>query len=156
MGQSSPRSPVPLSRRSVLTLGPTCVVAAVAACAGPDSSTSTPAGASTPATRSATGGPTATSRAPQVLTTIHAVPVGGGTVVSGILVVQPLAGLFKAFDARCPHLAAIVSPPQLGIITCREHGSTFVDIDGSLLQGPAPRGLKEIPIEIDGDKILTE
>src|SRR5439155_2726479 len=43
------------------------------------------------------------SSVPQVLTTTGAVPLGGGKVISGILIVQPTAGQFKAFDARCPH-----------------------------------------------------
>ena len=77
-------------------------------------------------------------------------------MVSGILIVQPFPGLFKAFDARYPHLAAIVSPPKDGVISCNVHGSKFVDIDGSRIQGPAPRGLKEIPISVEDNQIFTE
>ncbi|GAA1804783.1 hypothetical protein GCM10009682_28100 [Luedemannella flava] len=81
--------------------------------------------------------------------------MGGGIVVSGILVVQPEEGVFKAFDARCPHLGAIVSPPKNGVVKCPAHGSTFMDVDGSRLQGSAPRGLKEIAITVRGNQILT-
>jgi Rieske Fe-S protein len=95
------------------------------------------------------------SAAPRALTTTTAVPVGGGKVVAGILIVQPAVGQFAAFDVRCPHMGARVSPPRAGVITCFEHGSTFRDIDGGLLSGPAPRGLKKIPIAVEGETVVT-
>jgi nitrite reductase/ring-hydroxylating ferredoxin subunit len=65
------------------------------------------------------------------------VPVGGGVVVTDILLVQPTAGSFRAFSVVCPHRGARVSPPVDGVITCWEHNSTFKLDDGSRLGGPA-------------------
>lgn len=167
--QASPPGPASLSRRRVLALGPACLAAALTGCAAaepaapspgpaasrtPSQTTSAP-GPDTEATKSPAAPPT-DGPTPRVLISAKRVPIGGGTVVSGILVVQPFAGLFKAFDARCPHLAAVVSPPKNGVITCGAHGSQFVDIDGSLLRGPAPRGLKEIPITVEDGRIVVE
>jgi Rieske Fe-S protein len=138
------------------------VAAALGACAADPGVPSGPADppanpdASPPAAKPSpsAGSGQESSRPPQRLVSTSAVPVGGGKVVAGVLVVQPLPGLFKAYDARCPHLAAIVSPPRDGIITCRQHNSKFFDTDGSRLSGPAPRGLKEIAIEVDGASIM--
>jgi Rieske Fe-S protein len=158
----SDRPPANFSRRTVLSLGPVCLAATLTACATPDKTTPASAHPNQPAPGvKPSSGTDATaaqmaSTAPRSLTTTDAVPIGGGVVVSGIVVVQPFPGLFKAFDAQCPHLAAIVSPPKDGVITCNVHGSKFVDVDGSLIQGPAPRGLNEIPITVEGNQIFTE
>jgi nitrite reductase/ring-hydroxylating ferredoxin subunit len=81
------------------------------------------------------------------------VPVGGGALVSGVLVVQPFAGRFAAFDVRCPHRGARVSPPEDGIITCYEHDSRFRDTDGAVLTDPAMQGLVEVSIVLEGTTI---
>jgi Rieske Fe-S protein len=147
-----------LSRRTILSaVVPICVAATLGAC-GSDPSVEPPADAPSAAPPagipSDSPGTPEDAPSPQRLTSTRSVPVGGGKVVDGVLVVQPLPGLFKAYDARCPHLAAMVSPPKDGVITCRQHNSQFLDIDGSRLGGPAPRGLKEIVIEVDGTDIL--
>jgi Rieske Fe-S protein len=158
----SSQQPLCVSRRALLALGPAGLAAAVAGCTSPDATTSTGTSRNGPADTprsaapsSAATSPPATSGASRKLTTTDAVPVGGGLVVSGILVVQPTKGTFKAFDARCPHLAAIVKPPKDGVITCPIHGSKFADTDGSLLKGPANRDLKELAIKVDADQILS-
>jgi nitrite reductase/ring-hydroxylating ferredoxin subunit len=88
------------------------------------------------------------------LVSTTAVPVGGGKLLADILVVQPTAGQFRAFDARCPHMGAIVTVPQAGVITCYQHGSMFRAEDGARLSGPAERGLTELAITVDGTTIL--
>lgn len=161
--QSQPRpgSTVQVSRRILLSaVGSACVTAAIAACSAdptPPVATTTapePAGGLESPPGSPDTTETVTKAAPQKLAITTEVPVGGGVVVSGILIVQPFPGLFKAFDARCPHLAAIVSPPRDGVITCQQHNSRFVDVDGARIDGPAPRGLKEVPIDVEGTTIL--
>lgn len=147
-----------MSRRTLLALGPAGLAAAVAGCAAAeptDAPSNGPSDADTsmPSSGAAEPAPATTGKL-QKLTTTDAVPVGGGRVVSGVLVVQLTRGSFKAFDARCPHLAAIVKPPKDGVIVCPIHGSKFADGDGSLLQGPATRGLKSIPITVDGKQIF--
>jgi nitrite reductase/ring-hydroxylating ferredoxin subunit len=67
------------------------------------------------------------------------IPVGGGKVVNGVLVVQPTAGTFKAYQAACPHQGVQVSAPTDGVATCPAHRSTFDINDGSRLSDPADR-----------------
>ncbi|MEV4512701.1 Rieske (2Fe-2S) protein [Dactylosporangium sp. NPDC049525] len=81
------------------------------------------------------------------------VPVGGGTVVGGVLVVQPVAGTFKAYNAACPHKGVKVNPPKDGVATCPAHNSTFAIADGARMSGPATSGLTEIAITVDGGRI---
>jgi nitrite reductase/ring-hydroxylating ferredoxin subunit len=147
-----------LSRRALLTaLGATGAAASLAACDAPGPST--PPGDSADSPRvpasgtSISASSTPTDAPQQVLTTTTAVPVGGGKIVSGILIVQPTAGQFVAYDARCPHRGAPLSPPKAGVVTCYEHHSTFRDTDGALLGGPARRGLRQVPIIVDGTTI---
>ncbi|MET7375927.1 Rieske (2Fe-2S) protein [Micromonospora arida] len=99
--------------------------------------------------------PTGQSAAPagSVLANTTDVPVGGGTVTGGVLVVQPEAGTFKAYDATCPHQGVRVGAPLDGVITCPAHNSTFAVSDGSRQGGPATRGLTEIPIKVDNKTI---
>jgi nitrite reductase/ring-hydroxylating ferredoxin subunit len=89
-----------------------------------------------------------------VLATTKDVPVGGGIVVAGVLVVQPASGTFKAFDAACPHRGVRVGPPKGGISTCPAHHSTFAIADGSRLSGPATRGLTEIAVVVREENIV--
>jgi nitrite reductase/ring-hydroxylating ferredoxin subunit len=79
------------------------------------------------------------------------VPVGGGVLVSDAkLVVQPKAGTFKAYSASCPHQGIMVQPPSPGAATmqCPGHNSQFKVADGSLVRGPATRGLTAIPVRV--------
>jgi Rieske Fe-S protein len=90
------------------------------------------------------------------LASTGAVPVGGGKLIVDVLIVQPTAGRFKAFDAHCPHQGEIVTPPQDGVIICYQHGSMFRAVDGAYLSGPAERGLREIPIVVEGSTIFLK
>ncbi|MDG4757664.1 Rieske (2Fe-2S) protein [Micromonospora sp. WMMD710] len=126
-----------LSRRALLTgAGAVGAASLLSACGTGDS----PAGQ-------------ATATAGAVLAQTADVPVGGGTVTSGVLVVQPEAGTFRAYDATCPHQGVRVGAPRDGVITCPAHKSTFAVADGARLDGPAPKGLTEIPITVDGTTI---
>src|SRR3712207_7643099 len=42
-----------------------------------------------------------------------------------VLVVQPQTGVYRAFDATCPHAGARVDAPDGDTLTCPAHGSTF-------------------------------
>jgi nitrite reductase/ring-hydroxylating ferredoxin subunit len=118
----------------------------LAAC-GDDPVTETAAAA--PATSAAPAEP---SLAPSLASTAE-IPVGGGTVVGDVLLVQPVAGTFKAYNAACPHKGVKVAAPKDGIATCAAHNSTFAIADGARLSGPATTGLKEIAIKVDGGRI---
>jgi nitrite reductase/ring-hydroxylating ferredoxin subunit len=79
------------------------------------------------------------------------VPVGGGVLVGDqLIIVQPKAGTFKAFDARCPHQGFTVQAPLAGskVMVCPGHNSEFKAADGSLVRGPATRGLNAVSIKV--------
>jgi nitrite reductase/ring-hydroxylating ferredoxin subunit len=82
------------------------------------------------------------------------VPVGGGVVVNGVLIVQPKSGTFKAYNAACPHQGVQVGAPKKGVITCPGHNSQFKADDGSRISGPASRGLTEIAVAVQGADIV--
>jgi nitrite reductase/ring-hydroxylating ferredoxin subunit len=90
------------------------------------------------------------------LAKVAQVPVGGGVVsADGVLVMQLKAGTFTAYDAACPHQAFTVQPPDAnGIITCRGHNSHFNASDGSLIDGPAFRGLTPVAVKVSGDEVV--
>jgi len=141
------------SRRALL-LGAGAVGAAgvLAACGGDESNAPRqPAPGTTPGGGDATtpGGPT--SGAPGTTSSAAApdgipvaqVPVGGGHVDSArrVVVTQPQAGEFRAFDAVCTHEQCLVSSVADGMINCTCHGSQFRISDGSVARGPAARAL---------------
>ena len=83
------------------------------------------------------------------------VPVGGGIVLDrqAIVITQPKAGTFKAFTATCTHQGCTVAEVKNGTINCPCHGSKFKMADGSVANGPATRGLREIGITVNGATI---
>jgi cytochrome b6-f complex iron-sulfur subunit len=150
-----------LPRRQVLCgIMATAILGATAACSG--SQEETPSGGST--TGGATtapaqpGGTTPAQPGGNALASAAQVPVGGGTIVNGpdgtpIVIVQPTAGEFKAYDARCTHMGTTVDAPQNGVMTCPNHGSRFNATDGSVANGPAGSPLKSVNIAVNGDSI---
>ena len=101
------------------------------------------------------GDSSASGAEPQILAHTGEVPVGGGVTVGSVVLVQPMVGTFKAFSIVCPHRGARVSAPDKGVMTCWEHNSTFRVDDGSRIDGPATRGLTQVPITVSGTDILT-
>lgn len=83
------------------------------------------------------------------------IPVGGGVIYAarGVVVTQPTAGEFKAFDSICTHQSCPVANVDGGTINCTCHGSRFSIADGSVKQGPATRPLPSKQIRVDGDQI---
>lgn len=133
------------NRRALLTgVGAVGLTGALAACGGGDDDRADGAGDDN----------AAAAGAGTVLAPTADVPVGGGVVAGGVLVVQPAAGTFKAYDAACPHQGVQVGAPQDGVSTCPAHNSTFAIADGSRLGGPAPRGLTEVPVTVDGANVV--
>ena len=83
------------------------------------------------------------------------VPEGRGLARDGVVVTQPSAGEFKAFDGTCPHQGCAVSEVTTEAIICPCHGSQFDITDGSVLQGPATEGLTEMKATVDGDEVTV-
>lgn len=135
-----------VGRRAVLTgIGAVGLTGVLAACGSDDTSSTPAAGASATGSAGSTSG---------VLTAVADVPVGGGVVVGDVLVVQPASGTFKAYDVACPHQGVKVGTPQDGVITCPAHKSTFKAEDGSLVSGPATRGLTTVAVTVQGSDIV--
>ncbi|WP_114201918.1 Rieske (2Fe-2S) protein [Janibacter anophelis] len=83
------------------------------------------------------------------------VPEGGGLVRDGVVITQPTAGDFHAFDARCPHQGCAVDEVTAEAISCPCHGSRFAPADGSVVQGPATQGLSARTATVDGADVVV-
>jgi len=92
----------------------------------------------------------------QVLASTSDVPVGGGEILKEqqIVLTQPSQDEFKAFTAVCTHMQCLVAQIADGKIMCPCHGSQYSIEDGSVVGGPAPQPLAEIPITVQGNEIL--
>ncbi|HVQ88413.1 MAG TPA: Rieske (2Fe-2S) protein [Actinomycetes bacterium] len=82
------------------------------------------------------------------------IPVDGGVIVEKVVITQPEKGTFKAFTAVCTHLGCIVDEVADNVITCPCHGSTYSAADGSVLGGPAPSPLAEVPVEVQDGQVV--
>jgi nitrite reductase/ring-hydroxylating ferredoxin subunit len=72
------------------------------------------------------------------------------------LLVQPEPGVYKAYSRRCTHLSCPVEwQPENDWLYCPCHNGAFSARDGSVLQGPPPRPLPEILLEVRGDEIYA-
>ena len=152
-----------LTRRSVLAGACVACAATVTACAtyGPGVSAAqapaqAPAQASgAPAAGGGTsaGGGAAGGSGAKAITTVAKVPVGGGVIVGDTVVTQPKKGEFKAFGVICPHAGCTVNEVADGTINCPCHGSKFSVIDGSVTDGPAPKGLDAKKVAVSGTNI---
>jgi Rieske Fe-S protein len=91
------------------------------------------------------------------------VEVGGGIILGdqGVVLTQPSSGEFKGFSATCTHQGCTVSSISDGTINCPCHGSRFSIEDGSVVQAASglttdtQAPLPEVPINVDGDSILS-
>ncbi|MCE6994891.1 Rieske (2Fe-2S) protein [Saccharothrix sp. S26] len=145
-----------LSRRSVLcgVLVALAVPGGLAAC----SSGSTPSGTGTTGGGTTAAGGT-TPAGPPIIAALADVPDGGGLIAGNPADSRPLVLVrtgetVKAYDATCPHQGTAVSPPQNGVITCPNHGSTFNAADGAVTKGPATTGLKEVPVKVEAGQVV--
>ncbi|MGE0844612.1 Rieske (2Fe-2S) protein, partial [Pseudonocardia sp.] len=92
---------------------------------------------------------------PGALVATGDVPVGGGVILAAqkVVVTQPTAGTFKAFDTTCTHQGCTVNAVANGTIDCPCHGSRYAVADGSVVDGPAPAPLPEQKITVEGTTI---
>jgi Rieske Fe-S protein len=108
-----------------------------------------PAGSAKPGTGDNGG------RSGGTLATVADVPVGGGLILSNMVITQPTKGEFKAFDKKCTHQGCPVTKIANGTINCTCHGSSFSIEDGSVQGGPAKAPLAERAVKVDGDNIVA-
>jgi Rieske Fe-S protein len=151
------------SRRAVLLGAGAAGVAGLLAACGSGDTPSTPAaptGNPTTTTPPATaaGTPTAGPNAedPNAIKAAD-IPVGGGAIYANrkVVVTQPTAGTFKAFDATCTHQGCLVTEISGGTITCPCHGSQYKVADGSVVRGPATRALTPKTATLNGSTITV-
>jgi len=83
------------------------------------------------------------------------VPVGSGVIVGGTVFTQPVAGEFAAFSTTCPHNQCPVNAVKGDAISCPCHGSEFSIEDGSVIKGPARRGLAAQTVTVEGDQVVA-
>ncbi|KOX17629.1 Rieske (2Fe-2S) protein [Saccharothrix sp. NRRL B-16348] len=118
----------------------------------------TPGGTGTTGGTTPAGGGT-TPAGPPIIAALADVPDGGGLIAGNPATSKPLVlvrtgDTVKAYDATCPHQGTAVSPPEGGVITCPNHGSTFNAADGQVTKGPATKGLAEIPVKVEAGQIV--
>ena len=149
-------------RRTLLVAAATGAAAALAGCTvyGRDDD----ANAATEPDGSATQSDDSTQQSGgEVLAATSDVEVGGGIILAdqGVVVTQPSSGEFKGFSATCTHQGCTVSSISDGTINCPCHGSRFSIEDGSVVQAASgltadtQAPLPEVPIDVDGDSILS-
>jgi Rieske Fe-S protein len=154
-GTSTPPESTGVSRRGVLGLSAAAAALLLAGCGG-DTATEADAG---DGSKDAQPSQDDSSSAPAAVAALAAtadVPVGSGVILeeAKIVVTQPTAGEFKAFDGICTHQSCLVSSVKANRISCACHGSSFAIADGAVLNGPATRPLDEIKVRVEGDKIV--
>ena len=141
-------TPTTATRRAVFCgAGGLSIAAALAACSGTDEPTDDPS--DTPAPDPSATDPTSG----EALAAVADVPVGGGIVVDGVILVQPKEGTFKAFDPTCPHQGGVVGAPKDGVMACALHDSRFSIEDGSVVKDPATTGLTEVRVTVVEDQV---
>ncbi len=84
------------------------------------------------------------------------IEVGGAVFLEepSVVITQPVAGEFHAFDRTCTHRQCPVLDLVEGNIHCDCHQSMFSATDGSPVSGPATAPLAAFEILVDGDQIL--
>ncbi len=107
-----------------------------------------------PATPPAAGATTAAAPVPATVPAAD-VPVGGGTILTeqNLVVTQPTAGDFKAFDATCTHQQCQVTTVSDSKITCACHNSQYDAATGAVTRGPAQRSLTAKTVAVSGDTL---
>jgi len=126
------------SRRTVFALGGLGTVVALAGC-----SEQAPAATTT-------GGQ-------EILAALADIPVGGSVSATlagtAILISQPTKGTVVAFNAVCPHQGCRVMPQKTDL-ECPCHQSRFNSTTGALIDGPSPRGLDPVAVEVSGENVI--
>jgi thiosulfate dehydrogenase (quinone) large subunit len=91
------------------------------------------------------------------------VPVGGSIGFTDpstqlpSLAIQLHKNAFVAYDAVCPHEGCTVAYLESQkIIQCPCHGSQFNPVNGHLVRGPAPHGLKKLKIAASGGELFVQ
>ncbi len=126
---------------------PTAATPSATASASARSATS-----STTASPAAAAGPPSSPAPGVVIMAASAVPVGSAQPFTDpqtggpAYLLQPKAGVFRAYSAVCTHQGCTVSADSSGF-TCPCHGAVY-DSSGNVLSGPAPAPLQPINVVV--------
>jgi Rieske Fe-S protein len=144
----------PPTRRRVLGIAAAAGAGSVLAACGGGSTDSGSSGSAGAGGSGGSGGGASSGGGTLVATAD--VPVGGGVILDKqrVVVTQPTSGTFKCFTAVCTHQACLVGSVEDGVITCPCHGSQYSAADGSVMQGPATRGLRAVPVTVQGGEVV--
>jgi Rieske Fe-S protein len=140
------------SRRAVLAGAAGVGAAAALAACGDNSASGSSTGDDTSGDDGNNGN---TSNASGVIAKKSDIPVGGGKIFKEqkVVITQPSAEQFKAFDATCKHQACLVTSVEGGTINCDCHGSKYAIADGSVKNGPTTQPLDPKTVTVDGDNL---
>ncbi|OQP64015.1 (2Fe-2S)-binding protein [Niastella vici] len=93
---------------------------------------------------------------------ITELPVGGtrSFVLEGsttpYILIHLENGEFKAYEQKCTHLScAVFYKPGSGKIECPCHNGWFDAMTGEVLQGPPPRPLPRLDVQVKGNDIFV-
>ena len=116
--------------------------------------TSKPAGPkqATPAHGSTTTGaapaPVPATKPENAIVELTAVPVGGSTIVNGILIGRPSSGRVTGHSTVCTHMGCPLPNTGGSVIECNCHHSRFNAFTGAVEQGPATSDLPSRSVSI--------
>ncbi|MEJ8278874.1 Rieske (2Fe-2S) protein [Pseudonocardia spirodelae] len=151
----------PLTRRRLLAGAGAAAACCAAGCATYGTPREQPAPAPAAPTGAApasapTAAPPSTATPPAGLAATGDIPVGSGRVFAAekVVVTQPTAGTFVAFDAVCTHAGCLVDQVSDAGIACPCHGSVFDTTDGAPLDGPATAPLAQRAVRVEGDRVV--
>jgi cytochrome b6-f complex iron-sulfur subunit len=93
---------------------------------------------------------------------IHDLPVGGtrAFVLEGsstpYILIHLESGEFRAYEQKCTHLScAVFYKPGSGKIECPCHNGWFDAKTGEVIQGPPPRPLPRLEVQVTGNDIFV-
>jgi cytochrome b6-f complex iron-sulfur subunit len=93
---------------------------------------------------------------------VDELPVGGtrSFVLEGsstpYILIHLENGEFKAYEQKCTHLScAVFYKPGSGKIECPCHNGWFDAMTGEVLQGPPPRPLPRLEVQVNGNDVFV-
>lgn len=73
-----------------------------------------------------------------------------------VLVTQPKAGVFKAFNGYCTHQRTPLGGINGSNVLCYQHGASFDSTTGAVTGGPAPRALTKITLTVSSGTLKVK
>lgn len=103
------------------------------------------------------GGAPATPTAPVDLGAETDVTPRGATLYrdQNVVVSRAADGSLKAFGTICTHAGCAINKLEGTTLVCPCHGSEFDAATGKVLRAPATEPLPEIPVRVEGGKIVA-